>query len=257
MKSNRSVDNVRRATGRVRILASLLLAAGGCAHLTGPETTVSSTPAEPPAVAAPAADAAEPADDSQALNSAEGRRVEALLDRAARAIQRDHLTYPAEDSALDLYDQVSLLDPGNEEARRGMERIVERYVELALGAAGRGRFTQGRAMLDRARLVDPEHPGIAPAQAQIDLLTRADRHVISLDGERVRNRDTELQSTLRQAGVASRGDGCRARITARNDSEGRWIYQQMTAASGGARIQAELDIGSAPRVEVLCFPEAP
>lgn len=244
-----------RATGRARILACLLLAAAGCAHLTGPETSVSSTPAEPPVDDAPAAETAEPATDTNALSSADRRRVEDLLDRADRAIRRDHLTYPAEDSALDLYDQVRLLDPKNEEARRGLERIVERYVELALGAVGQGRFTQGRAMLDRARLVDPEHPGIGPAQAQIDLLANADRHVISLDGELVGKRDEDLQGTLRQAGLDSRKDGCRARITARNDSEGRWIYQQMTEASGGARIQAELDIGSAPGVEVLCFPE--
>ncbi|MDZ7668776.1 MAG: hypothetical protein U5Q16_04905 [Gammaproteobacteria bacterium] len=250
---------MRRATGRVGILGCLLLAAAGCAYLTGPETTVSSTPAEPPADNAPTADAAEPATDTDALNRTERQRVEDLLDRAARAIQRDHLTYPAADSALDLYDQVRLLDPDNEEARRGRERIVERYVELALGAAGQGRFTQGRAMLDRARLVDPEHPGIAPAQAQIDLLTHADRHVISLDGERVRNRDTGLQGTLRRGRPAPAA----AMVAAPGSrhacyrADGRWIYQQMAEASGGARIQAELDIGSPPRVEVLCFPEAP
>lgn len=239
------------------MLGCLLLAAAGCAHLTGPQTSVTSQPAEPPADAAPAAETAEPASDATTLSSAERRRIENLLDRADRAIRRDHLTYPAEDSALDLYDQVRLLDPENEEARRGMERIVERYVELALGAVAQARFTQSRAMLDRARLVDPEHPGIAPAQAQIDLLANADRHVISLDADQVRNRDDALQGTLRQAGLASRNDGCRARITARSDSEGRWIYQQMTEANGGARIQAELDMGPTPRVEVLCFPEGP
>jgi hypothetical protein len=182
--------------------------------------------------------------------------VEHLLVLADRAINDDHLTYPSQGSALALYDRVMILDPGNDEARRGLERVVERYLEMALSAAGQRRFSNADAMLNRARLVDPEHPGIAPTVAQVRMLTDAERQVIRLDGQRLRDHDPGLKQTLRQAGVASRGDGCRARITARSDPEGRWIYQQMSEAPGQGRIQAELDIGSSPRIEVLCFPDS-
>src|SRR5690606_25041134 len=158
-------------------------------------------------------------------------------------------------SALALYDRVMILDPDNEAARRGLERIVERYLELALSAAEKRRFSEAEAMLNRARLVDPEHPGIDPTDVQVRLLAGAERHVVPLDGEGLRRQDPAVASALRQAGLASRGDGCRVRIVARSDSEGRWIYQQMSDAPGDTRIRAQLDIGSPPRVEVLCFSE--
>jgi hypothetical protein len=145
------------------------------------------------------------------------------------------------------------LDPDNETARRGLERIVERYLELAIAASEAGRFDEATLMLDRARLVDAAHPGIDPVAARVHLLSSAERRVIALNGQQLRDRDPAVEETLRQAGVASQARGCRAHITARNDSEGRWIYQRMSEAGERSRIQAQLDIGATPRVEVLCF----
>lgn len=245
---------------RALLLATAILLAAGCVHRgtdAAPvvDSAAATVPAEPEPEAAvgdraPSADAGA---GGPALDAAEAAEVERLLDRAERAIANDHLTYPSTGSALALYDRVRILDPDNESARRGLERIVERYLELAIGAAEQRRFSDARAMLDRAYIVDPEHAGIAPTRAQIALLDDAERHVIALDGEQLRNRDPALQDTLRQAGATSRGQGCRAEITARNDSEGRWIYQQMSAGGGQTRIQAHLNIGSPPRIEVLCF----
>lgn len=231
----------------------VLLLAAGCTALAppaapepdaGPETVPPpETTPEPAAAAAP---------QRPPLTAEEHATVAALLDRADRAIAEDHLTYPMAGSALDLYDRVRLLDPDNDEARRGLERIVERYLELALGAVDGRRFEQARAMLDRARLVDPDHAGIPPTEAQIDLIDGADRQVIRLDPVGLRDRTDAVADVLRQAGAASRVEGCRTEITARNDAEGRWIYQQMSSA-GAQRIQARLNIGSPPAIEVLCL----
>ncbi len=236
------------------VAAAALTLAGGCAQLRGgapadtpaPETRAPETPAPPGPI-----DAHEP--PATTLTAAEAAELEDLLARAERAIANDHLTYPSSGSALALYDRARLLDPDNERARRGLERIVERYLELATSAGEQRRFGDARALLDRAYIVDPDHAGIGPTRAQIDLLDDARRQVIALDPDRLRNRDPGLEDLLRQAGIASRGDGCRAEITARSDSEGRWIYQQMSAGGGLARIQAQLNIGAPARIEVLCF----
>lgn len=233
----------------VPVLAAWLLLAG-CAAVTpvhdGDRPTAGTAPAPDAAVEAPPARAP--------LSAAELAEIRALLDDAARAIERDHLTFPAAGSAMALYDRVRLLDPDNAEARAGAERIVERYLELALNAVGQRRFTQAEALLDRARLVDPGHPGIAPVATQIALLTDAERHQFPIDGRALRDREAAVVDQLRQAGIASRGAGCRAEIVARSDAEGRWMYQQMTQTRGGERIRAQLGIGTPPRVEVTCFP---
>ncbi len=249
----------RRASAACLTVCLLMLAAG-CEQLmprqvpdSEPTETVSEPPAEKPEQAeAPAAETPRPD-----LTPGEAEEVARLLSRAEQAIADDHLTYPAKGSALDLYDRVRILDPDNDQALRGLERIVERYLELALEAADRQRFSSARAMLDRARLVDPRHPGITPAAYRLQMLEKAERRVVSLDSQRLRDHDPALAETLRRTGRVSRGNGCRAQITAPSDSAGRWIYQQMSAAPGEARITAELEIGSPPRVEVLCFPESP
>ncbi len=235
-------------------LGLLLATLGGCAT---PAQRADAGGAEPEGVQSPAVpdSAAEPAPAAQhrRLDAREGAEVRRLLAQAESAIAEDHLTYPASGSALALYDRVRILDPGNAEARRGLERIVERYLELATSAAAAGHFESAHAMLDRSRLVDPDHPGIGPVEAQTALLTGADRRVIDLNAEALRDRHPEVVEILRRAGAASRGGGCRAEITARNDAEGRWIYQRMSDARGDSRIRAQLDIGTPPRVEVICF----
>jgi len=142
------------------------------------------------------------------LTPAERAEIRQLLDRADRAITEDHLTYPASGSALTLLDRVLLLDPDNTDANRGLERVVERYLALALMAAERRQFAQAHGMLDRSRLVDPTHPGIAPTEAQLQMLADADRRVIELNGEQLRDRNSAIVETLRQAGLASRRAAC-------------------------------------------------
>ncbi|MEQ8482811.1 MAG: hypothetical protein RIB46_00445 [Pseudomonadales bacterium] len=211
--------------------------------------------APPPAIEPTVTEAPESEPVPAGPTPAELALIRDLIEDGDRAIARDHLSYPARNSALDLYERVLLLDPGNREARHGIERIVERYLEMALGAAEQGRFPAARSALDRARLVDPKHPGIAPAEIQISLLDDADRRRFALDGDAVRDRRSDAVDVLRQAGLASRGDGCRAEIVARNDPEGRWMYQQMSESQGRDRIRAQLSIGGPPRVDVLCFPD--
>ena len=102
-----------------------------------------------------------PADPVAAiLSEADQERVDGLLSRADAALAADHLTYPAKDSALTLFDAVLAIDPTSAAARRGLERIVERYVEMAERAAARGQGARARSMLDRARIVDPDHPAV-------------------------------------------------------------------------------------------------
>lgn len=231
------------------LAACLVLAAVGCAPLWPPEPAGPPTVVPPPPVAEPAAEPQPPAE----LTPLEQQTIRNLLEQAYWSIAADRLMSPYEGSALSAYDEVLLLQPGNAEAQRGRDAIVERFLEQALAAAARNNLDEARAMVGRAQLVDPDHPGVSPTQTQIDLLGAAKRRVVRLDPGQLREQQADVTAALRQAGTASRAGDCRVEIFARNDAEGRWIYQQMSGGGGGKRISAALNIGSPPRVELLCF----
>ena len=183
----------------------------------------------------------------------EDERIERLLEGAAQALAEDRLTTPEVGSAHGFYQEVLKLDPDDQRAQRGLEKIVERYVRLALTAADRQRYAQGRAMLERARQVDPAHPGIAPTERQLDLLDNARRDKVRLDGEALAKRASAVQGKLKRLGRRASEAGCRVNINARSDAEGRWMYQQLNSGAGDARVRARLTVASPPTVELMCF----
>ncbi|MDP6376663.1 MAG: hypothetical protein QF921_11690 [Pseudomonadales bacterium] len=176
-----------------------------------------------------------------------------LLDQAADAYDQDQLTYPEAGSAVSLYNEVLAYQPDNAEALRGLERVVERYVQLALEAAERGHLARARSMLARARLVDADHAAIQPTATQIQLFTDANRSRMSLSKRGLTERDSTLSASLTEYGTAAKQGNCRATIRARNDAEGRWIYQQLNRGEGNGRIRAAFQIASPPSVEMMCF----
>ena len=69
-----------------------------------------------------------------------------LLDQAEEAIAQDHLTYPADNSAYAIYMRILDMQPGQEDALRGLEHIVEQYIALAMRALERHRYASARSM---------------------------------------------------------------------------------------------------------------
>ena len=208
----------------------------------------------PPREAAEPTDTATTTDAPGALSAADQAEVARLLEQAEQAMQADHLTYPAKGSALTLFDAARAIDPDNIEAQRGLERIVEHYIDIAESAASRGQLARARSMLDRARIVDSQHPAIAPTERRLALLESSDRERLRINAEQLRSRSPTLVAALQEIAVRARDERCRAIIRVGNDADGRWIYQRMNAGSGDRRIRAQVQIGTPPQVEVLCFP---
>jgi hypothetical protein len=229
-----------REKARPRLVLCLVVAAAGW-YLTGcqnkPVTPVLSPP---PQIKS----------DRPYVDPAE---IVGLLDDAEAAMQREQFSYPAKGSAVGLFDAVLAKDPDNAEAKRGLERIVETYLKLAESAAQRNQLARAQSMLARARIVDADHPAVAPTVEQIRLLANAKRERLVLDKAQLRDRQSQLTKPLKTLGTQARNSNCRTMIRVRNDSEGRWVYQQMNLAPGEARIRAQIEIGSPPLVELICF----
>jgi serine/threonine protein kinase len=87
-----------------------------------------------------------------------------LLRAAAADVEALHLTTPVGDNAFERYQQVLTMESGNEDAKRGLEVIVIRYVTLANTALSKGELDKAEQYLDSATGVLPDDDGIALAR---------------------------------------------------------------------------------------------
>ena len=207
---------------------------------------------------------AEPELESPPPATVDVAAINRLLDAADEAIRSEHLTFPKQGSALQIYRQILELAPEQEDARRGLENIVERYVELASAALEREQYATARSMLARGRLILPQHPSIEPTAAQIRLLQEADRTRLNLSPTVIRDSialTEELKPLVSEKTVQDVAR-CRFKIWAVSDRAGRQIYQSLSQAYANSlgtsreetpRLKAQLAVRSPSSVERICF----
>ncbi|MEC8144659.1 MAG: hypothetical protein VX065_06345 [Pseudomonadota bacterium] len=187
----------------------------------------------------------------RALSDAEKREVQTLIYDAEDAFANNHLGFTHDGSALTLYRQVLRLDPENAQAQRGMERIIEHYIALALKAANRFDTATARTLLDRGRQIDPTHPSIAPAEQFIQTIDTSHREVVILRGLT----DAKVRATI-NALVQGVQKTCRFRIFAANDARTRHLYQLLRASflrnDLNRRPRASSKISTPERLERIC-----
>ena len=236
---------------------SLVLALAGIAGCAGkpatqpqPSTPTTAAPPSPPTISR--------------------SQLYALLDRADAAIAREHLTFPTEGSAYAIYQQILARQKDQEDALRGLEHIVEKYIELALGALSRQQFAAARSMLARAHLILPNHPSIEPTEQQIRLLQQAQRLSVTLDAPILKDKSKLAKKLLAVADVSQVSElDCRFKIWAASDAQGRRIYKILTEQSASnnpklgeqgseedqiaPRLRAQMGIRYPAAVERTCF----
>ena len=151
----------------VAAIVALAAVAGGAWWSMRPTATPPRTevpaPARNPAAAAPEA----VAPSTAAGATAPAEQVEALLAQARAALRDKHYIDPAADNALAYFRAVLNLDPGNGEARQGIERVAE--LLLARADAALASHDNGAALraLEVARSLKPDHPRLAQLDARV------------------------------------------------------------------------------------------
>lgn len=220
------------------LLCALLLASCATPPPPAPPPPVVEVPAPPP----------EPPPQS-----AEARR---LLERAEQQIAANHLTTPPGGNALETLQQALALEPTQPDTVqavfRGRERIAESYLALADKALQRRERAQAERLLERAAEVDPEHLGIPPMRERLRLAAVARVRTVALVPADLAARAAGMRADLARLGAeVKRGRGFVA-IRARNDAEGRWIYEQLDKAAGG-RLRAEIQRAGAPSLEITTY----
>ena len=222
-------------------VALIALALGACA---APAPGRATPPVEPV-----------PAPDIEVPDPGRSEAFLRLVDAAERALDDDRLLTPENDSAYLYYQQASAIAPNHPAVDLGLERIVERYLQLAQLAMERELWARARSMLARAAFVDGGHSGVVSMRHRLETLANAERLTLRLDGTALRDRTGAIASALVRFGEQARSDNARVSIRAPSDADARWIYQQLSRSAGERRIRGEIEIGLPPQVTVLLLPE--
>jgi tetratricopeptide (TPR) repeat protein len=237
---------IQPALPRIVIHGALLAALLGCQQLP-PQ------PVEPPQLPPP--EHATPVVAPAPTPTVDEARLDALLERGDAAFAEGRLLTPIDDCAYDYYRAALQVAPNHPAALHGLGRIADRYLSLAEQAAQRGQFATAQSMLERARIADPDRPGIAETAATIARRERAHTRHVGVDASQLAQRATALADRLQQLGSDAKAHNAWVVIRSGSDADGRWIYQQLARGRGDRRIRAELIIGTPPAIDLLQFQE--
>ena len=106
--------------------------------------------------------------------------IERLLTLADSAMENDRLTRPREDSAYRHLQAVLAIDPYNQNAYAGLDRIVRRYAQMADLAIGRQAFSTASRYINRGLNVDPLDLRLRALRTEVDSATaRKEREALA------------------------------------------------------------------------------
>jgi len=176
-------------------------------------------------------------------------RVSILLGDAERAFALKRLTTPLDDNAYYRYLQVLSIEPNNQAAQQGIQKIVETYLAWSISSIGAKQYRRATNMLDKARSLDEQHPSIKALESRISRAKNSRKESFQLDGSTLSNRTDSLIGKLHEIGRAADEQNAKVRIIAPTDADGRWIYQQLNDASM-ERIRATIELGNPPSVQL-------
>jgi TonB family protein len=146
-----------------------VLIAGAVAYMVLRHGNTSVAPAPSAAPSSPAnpaslAHAAQPPAKSAAATD---EKVDVLIEKAQQAMLERHFIDPVEGSALALYKNALLLDPGNGEARQGLQRLAEILFARVQSALDERKFDIALQSLESARSISPGDSRLAALDARI------------------------------------------------------------------------------------------
>ncbi|MGH1487615.1 MAG: hypothetical protein ACRBCI_15480 [Cellvibrionaceae bacterium] len=193
--------------------------------------------------------------------------IDDLLDKADQDLAADRLMTPVSNNALDRYRAVLLLDKSNQRAALGLRAIANRYMEMSRLNIKRGQFSRARKMLANAVSVNGNTPAtqkvakeirsaqarrvvkrVAPKPSPVIPPVNEKQTIFALNTADLSQRNQAMVDQLWSLGRRVQDTKEYVLIYARNDSEGRWIYQQMRKASTSYRLRGNIKRNKKPRV---------
>jgi hypothetical protein len=185
----------------------------------------------------------------RAEQDARRQKLRVLLARAQRALADDRLMIPSTDNAYNWYQQVLSLDDVNAEAHWGMQQISNRYVQLAEQAFESGRPELAEKMLQGAGKVAAIPTDLDKIRQRYEQPASDNEFILPISA--LTKRSDKIIEQLESLALQAHANQSRLLIIARNDEEGRWIYQKMRMALDGFRLRGNIEVGRVPRVVLI------
>ena len=173
-----------------------------------------------------------------------------ILYAAKIAFDDNRLMSPADNNAYNRYLEVLSLDPGNSVAIEGIEEIVVRYVELSDEALRVGKYDYAERMLNKAHGINANSHDVTLGLQRLEEARKTKVDFFTLDSEELKQQSTIMLVRLSEIAEHVRQVEATFLITARTDSEGRWIYKVMRESVGGYRLRGNIELGLEPGVQV-------
>jgi TonB family protein len=102
--------------------------------------------------------------------AAADEKVDLLIEKAQQAMTDRHFIEPAEGSALSLYRNALLLEPGNGEARQGLQRLAEILFGRVQSALDERKIDVALQALETARSINPDDTRLSALDQRIATL---------------------------------------------------------------------------------------
>lgn len=184
--------------------------------------------------------------------------IDIVLAKADAAFAAERYTQPAHNNAYDRYRAVLMIDPANARAQAGLMAVRDAYVTLAEkeldnGSAQHARYFVGLLKElyqgDEKVAVLTKRLGAVPATPMPEVSNYFIKE-LPLPVAALSARGADIKALLKQ--VAERVEASRESVIihARNDAEGRWIYQQLNAATPDFRVRGDIRIASRPAIHL-------
>ncbi len=181
--------------------------------------------------------------------------IKQLLYEADEALRRDRLTSPAHDNAFDRFKKVLKVDPGNAQAKLGFKKIAQRYMKLANYADLEGDSAKAEHYRSMAKKIGPRKRPVRQEKAAQKTVQQAPANVYYLSSNDLKSRGAAIKARLNEIAKHARSIESRLLIVARNDAEGRWIYQQMREAVSGYRLRGNIEYAKRTKIILLDAPQ--
>lgn len=196
---------------------------------------------------------------SFAQSSAPQKLVDRVLLKADKAYAAQRYTQPQHDNAFDRYTAVLMIEPRNVRALQGLKKVRNAYIDLAEQELAVGSHAHAQAFLALLKERYPKDDKVAKLGVKMRKYRRqaAPANVVDmtaktfvLDRHQLAGRGAEITGLLKDiaARVATTHES--VMISARSDSEGRWIYQIMNAATPTYRVRGDIKISRTPTIKL-------